>query len=183
MASEANTTANTPKPIQTVKMLAWESCWPRTPIRSSVDPPGVDRPSTLGICETRMCTEIPARKPTVTGTDSRLAIPPRRNIPPAISITPTINASAMASAWYSGEPAAAKSASPPAKIGVMVESAPHDRKRLAPNIAKPSDPAMKAKNPIWGEKPPRRAVAICSGMAMAASVSPAIRSAGKKLAR
>jgi len=65
----------------------------------------------------------------------------------------------------------------------MVESAPQDRKRLAPNIAKPSDPAMKAKKPIWGEKPPRRAVAICSGMAIAASVSPAIRSAGKELAR
>ena len=52
-----------------------------------------------GICETRMCTEMPARKPTVTGMDKRLAIPPRRKTPLAISNTPTINASAMASAW------------------------------------------------------------------------------------
>src|SRR5579871_2998511 len=62
----------------------------------------------------------------------------------------------------------------------MVESAPHDRKRLLPSMAKPIEPAMKAKNPICGSKPPRRAVAICSGIAIAASVSPAIRSAGRK---
>ena len=42
---------------------------------------------------------------------------------------------------------------------------------------------MKAKKPICGEKPPRRAVAICSGIAIAASVRPAIRSPGKSLAR
>src|SRR5215470_9403126 len=60
----------------------------------------------------------------------------------------------------------------------MVESAPQDRKRLAPNAAKPIDPAMKAKKPICGEKWPSRAVAICSGIAMAASVSPAGRGGG-----
>ena len=65
----------------------------------------------------------------------------------------------------------------------MVESAPQDRKRLLPSAANPSDPAMKAKKPICGEKPPSRAVAICSGIAIAASVRPAIRSPGKSLAR
>jgi hypothetical protein len=30
------------------------------------------------------------------------------------------------------------------KIGVIVESAPQDRKRLAPSMAKPIDPMMKA---------------------------------------
>ena len=50
-------------------------------------------------------------------------------------------------------------------------------------MAKPSDPAMKAKKPICGEKPPSLAVAICSGIAIAASVSPAIRSPGRSLAR
>src|SRR5262245_44047598 len=65
----------------------------------------------------------------------------------------------------------------------MVESAPQDRKRLAPNMAKPIDPMMKAKKPICGEKPPSRAVAICSGIAMAASVNPAIRSPGRSPAR
>src|SRR5256885_9565092 len=65
----------------------------------------------------------------------------------------------------------------------MVESAPQDRKRLLPSAANPSDPAMKAKKPICGGKPPSRAVAICSGMAIAANVRPAIRSPGKSLAR
>src|SRR4051812_40404854 len=65
----------------------------------------------------------------------------------------------------------------------MVESAPQDRKRLPPSMAKPSDPAMKAKKPICGEKPPSRAVAICSGIAIAANVSPAIRSPGRLLRR
>src|SRR3954447_6882090 len=65
----------------------------------------------------------------------------------------------------------------------MVESAPQDRKRLLPSMAKPIDPAMKAKKPIWGEKPPSRAVAICSGIAIAASVRPAIRSPGRSLSR
>src|SRR3954452_1763234 len=65
----------------------------------------------------------------------------------------------------------------------MVESAPQDRKRLPPSMAKPSDPAMKAKKPICGEKPPSRAVAICSGIAIAASVRPAIRSPGRSAGR
>ena len=56
-------------------------------------------PSTPGICDTTMCTEMPARKPTVTGVDNKLAMPPRRNTPLAVSITPTIKASATASAW------------------------------------------------------------------------------------
>jgi len=34
---------------------------------------------------------------------------------------------------------------------VIVESAPTDKKRLAPNVAKAIDPAMKAKKPICGE--------------------------------
>jgi hypothetical protein len=62
---------------------------------------------------------------------------------------------------------------------VIVESAPQDRKRLPPNMVKPTDPAMKAKKPVCGENPPRRAVAICSGIAIAASVSPAIKSLGR----
>src|ERR1700726_1472043 len=61
-------------------------------------------------------------------------------------------------------------------MGVMVESAPTDRRRLDPKAAKARVPAMNAKKPICGGKPPSRAVAICSGMAMAASVSPAARS-------
>ena len=38
----------------------------------------------------------------------------------------------------SGEPDAASSARPPAKIGVIVESEPHDKKRLLPNAANAS---------------------------------------------
>src|SRR5580692_11264406 len=65
----------------------------------------------------------------------------------------------------------------------MVESAPQDRKRLLPSMAKPTDPAMNAKKPICGSKPPSRAVAICSGIAIAASVRPAIRSPGRSVGR
>ncbi len=99
MASENATTANTPSPMQTVKMLASETCRASTAIRCSVGPSGCGSPSTPGICETRMCTEMPARKPTVTGIDNRLAMPPSRNSPPATRITPTISASATAKAW------------------------------------------------------------------------------------
>ncbi len=120
--------------------------------------------------------EMPARKPTVTGIDSKSAIQPRRKMPPATSTRPTMSASAPASAAYSGEPATASNARPPAKIGVMVESAPLDSKRLLPKTAKASDPARNAKNPICGENPPSRDVASCSGMAMAVSVIPATRS-------
>jgi hypothetical protein len=38
---------------------------------------------------------------------------------------------------------------------VIVESAPRDRKRLSPKIAKASDPARNAKKPISGESPAR----------------------------
>src|SRR4029077_6054982 len=72
---------------------------------------------------------------------------------------------------------------PPAKIGVMVESAPQDRKRLFPKKANANEPARKAKNPISGENPPSRAVAICSGIAMAARVRPATRSHVKNRGR
>src|SRR6478672_9121561 len=72
---------------------------------------------------------------------------------------------------------------PPAKIGVIVESAPQDRKRLFPKKANANEPARKAKNPISGENPPSRAVAICSGIAMAARVRPATRSRVKNRGR
>ena len=76
IASEKATTANTPSPMQTVKMLASERCRASTAIRCGVGPLGCGSPSTPGSCETRMCTEMPARKPTVTGIDNRLAMPP-----------------------------------------------------------------------------------------------------------
>src|SRR4029453_528095 len=72
---------------------------------------------------------------------------------------------------------------PPAKIGVIVESAPQDRKRLFPKKANANEPARKAKNPISGENPPSRAVAICSGIAMAARVRRATRSRVKNRGR
>ena len=52
-----------------------------SPMRSSVGPAGDSIPSTPGNCDTRMCTEMPARKPTVTGTDSRFAMPPSLKMP------------------------------------------------------------------------------------------------------
>jgi hypothetical protein len=50
-----------------------------------------------------MWMEMPARKPTVTGVDSRLATQPMRKRLARMRIAPTINASATASDWYSGE--------------------------------------------------------------------------------
>ena len=181
--SHTITVASTPKPMMSVWMLVLPSPPARPAIRANVGPPGDGSPSTLGNCETMMCTAMPARKPTVTGTDNRFAMPPSRKPPASTSRTPTSRASAAARLPYSGVPVAASKAKPAAKIGVIVESAPQDRKRLAPNRAKPSEPAMKAKKPVSGVKPPSLAVAICSGIAIAASVSPAARSAGTELIR
>src|SRR6266852_4724459 len=96
---------------------------------------------------------IPARNPVVTGTDKRFAIQPRRKNPAPIKMVPTTSASATAKPAYSGVPMAAKVTRPPAKIGVMVESAPADRKRLAPKAAKPIDPATNATKPMSAGKP------------------------------
>ena len=95
--SEMKTTASTPKPMQSVTGLVRPSSLASTPMRSSVGPLGDSSPSTPGNCDTMMWTEMPARKPTMTGTDKRLAMPPSRNAPPASIIAPTISASAIAS--------------------------------------------------------------------------------------
>src|SRR5882757_6548399 len=63
-------------------------------------------------------------------------------------------------------------------MGAMVESAPTDMNRLAPKMAKAMVPAAKANNPVSAAMPARWAVASCAGRAIAANVSPAIRSAG-----
>src|ERR1019366_2729170 len=65
-----------------------------------------------------------------------------------------------------------------AMMGAMVESAPTDINRLVPKVAKASEPAANAKSPHMGGMPTSRAVASCSGMAIAASVSAAIASPG-----
>ncbi len=175
--------AKTPRPIASVKKFV-SFKWPaRSASRCSIAPFGAGSPRMPGNCEMMMCTEMPARKPIVTGTESRSAIQPNRKTPAATSNSPTITARAAASARYSPEPDAASIASPPAKIGVMVESAPQDRKRLLPNAANANEPAQNAKKPICGVNPPSRAVAICSGMAIAASVRPANRSWVKKFGR
>ena len=68
-------------------------------------------------------------------------------------------------------------------MGAMVESAPTASRRLSPNRANPIAPASRAKKPIRGGSPARRAVAICEGMAIAASVKPATTSAPRSLGR
>ena len=168
--------ARTPRPITSVNGLASFRCVARVAIRCSMAPSGAATPRMPGSWEIRMCTEMPARKPVVTGIESRSAIQPRRKTPAKKSSNPTISASEAASTRYCGSLETARAARPPAKIGVMVESAPHDRKRLLPKKANASEPARKAKKPICGANPPSRAVAICSGIAIAASVNPANRS-------
>src|ERR1700728_1052956 len=65
---------------------------------------------------------------------------------------------------------------PTAKRGAMVESAPTDINAFEPRRAKRTVPATKAKKPVMGGMPARRAVASCSGTAMARSMTPAPRS-------
>src|SRR6202045_3254328 len=181
--SDTAMTARTPRPMKSVIGFASFTCPARIATRWSIGPSGEGSPRTSGNWEMKMCAEIPARKPIVTGIERRSAIQPRRKIAPETSTRPTMSASAAASPAYSAEPDAARRVRPPAKIGVMVESAPQDRKRLFPKKANASEPPRKAKNPISGENPPRLAVAICSGIAMAARVRPATRSHVKNRGR
>lgn len=58
----------------------------------------------------------------------------------------------------------------------MVESAPTDICGLDPNTANITVPATNAYRPVTGVIPARRAVANCSGTAIAANVSAAARS-------
>ncbi len=149
-----------------------------------VSGPGLaSTPSTDGACETRIWPAMPMRKPVITGMDKRSAMKPNLSAPPQMRMSPTMRLSAAAAAAYWAGPAAASTASAPAKMGAIVESAPTESRRLAPKRAKPIAPARRAKKPIRGGSPARRAVAICSGMAMAASVRPATASAPKSLAR
>ena len=55
-------------------------------------------------------------------------------------------------------------------------------KRLAPNTTKAMVAAIKAMKPVWGGKAPSFAVAICSGIAIAATMSPARISGSKSVA-
>ena len=73
-------------------------------------------------------------------------------------------------------PTAAIPATPAAKIGAIVESAPTDIWRLDPKIAIARPPQMKAYRPVWTGIPASWAVAICSGIAIATSVMPAMMS-------
>src|ERR1700722_19239570 len=59
----------------------------------------------------------------------------------------------------------------------MVESAPTESRLLSPNKANPIAAATSASKPTCGVRLARRAVAICEGMAIAASVRPATTSA------
>ena len=104
------------------------------------------------------------------------AIHPSLSRPASNRMTPTATAIHPTSCWYCGVPAAATVTTPAATTGAIVESAPTDICRLAPNTAIISDPTTKAERPVSAGILASRAVAICSGMAMATSVRPAITS-------
>src|ERR1700733_7178101 len=65
----------------------------------------------------------------------------------------------------------------------MVESAPTESRLLSPNKANPIAAATSASKPIGGVRVARRGVAICEGMAIAASVRPATTSAPRSPGR
>ena len=73
--------ARTPKPITSVNGLVSFRCAARIAIRCSMAPSGAATPRMPGSWEIRMCAEMPARKPVVTGIESRSAIQPRRKMP------------------------------------------------------------------------------------------------------
>ncbi len=73
-------------------------------------------------------------------------------------------------------PAAARPATPAARAGEIVESAPTDIWRLGPRTAMNSDAAMNAYKPAAEGIYASLAVAICSGTAMATRVRPATTS-------
>ena len=89
--------ARTPRPMTSVKPLVSPRCSANVTRRWSIGPSGPGSPRIAGNCEIKMCAEMPARKPIVTGIDNRSAIQPRRKMPDAASISPTISASAAAS--------------------------------------------------------------------------------------
>src|SRR5262249_31217265 len=73
-----------------------------------------------------------------------------------------------------------RSASAPAMIGAIVESAATEAYRLAPSAAKARAPAANANSPVIGGRPIRRAVASCPGRAIAVRTSAATASRGSR---
>ena len=98
MFSETVMIASTPRPIANVYGLAWPRLAINDARRASIGPDGAGKPRIAGSCEIRIWAEMPTRKPVVTGTDNRSATQPRRQIPPTMRKSPTMNASATASA-------------------------------------------------------------------------------------
>src|SRR5262249_20857577 len=145
--------ASTPRPIAVENGLAAARPPAIAPTWAERSPAPLAIPNRLGSCDTTICTATPARKPVMTGVDSRWAIQPSLSSPATRSRPPTGSARARAAAGGGAAapgppgraaPAAARVASIPAKIGVMVESAPAVSTRLAPKAAKPRVAPMKA---------------------------------------
>jgi len=90
--------------------------------------------------------------------------------PTAATNPPTSSASTGINSAYRSVPATAMPATPAARMGAMVESAPTDSSRLRPASAKTSHPTTKASRRTPAGTPTNPAVAICSGIAMATSV-------------
>ena len=90
-----------------------------------------------------------------------------------MSIAPTISAKNETRWVKRGVPDTATVATPAARTGAMVESAPTDTWRLRPSTANSTDPERNAYRPATAGMFASPAVAICSGTAMAARVRPA----------
>src|SRR5260370_1456773 len=132
-------------PMARVSQLAEPSAADIAMILSTDEPSTGAIPRRAGAWERAIWPDMPARNPVVTGIDRRSAIQPSRNSPLTMRIAPTRRARIAAKAAYSGAPLAASRARPPAKMGVIVESAPIDIARLAPKMAKPTAPAIIAR--------------------------------------
>ena len=83
----------------------------------------------------------------MTGDDRNREIQPSRSRPTATMRTPTTSAMKVTRWVYRGVPATATAATPAAKTGAIVESAPTDMCRWEPISANIRDPATKAYSP------------------------------------
>ena len=90
--------ASTPRPMPRVHGLVSPRPAPSATSFSIGEPGGGATPSSAGAWEATMWTAMPARKPVVTGIESRSAMKPSRKTPTRTRMRPTPSASAAADA-------------------------------------------------------------------------------------
>ena len=131
----ASITATTLSDTATVRPWAWGSAATVCPSLISVCWLGALTPSMSGSCPIATWIPTPARKPSRTVRDRKLARKPSRASRAASSRTPVIRAASPASRMYCADPGTAIRISAAARMAAVAESAATTRWREAPNTA------------------------------------------------